>query len=190
MRMTEFRSTQPLSEDDLAAIRGNVMATIQARGKRRGLAVFLRLAVAAVAVVAIGVVFFARRKETATRVTSRPAIDAPARTASASRSTSAATTAATTSTATSGVVPASGAPATSPVSRSHTSIETARARLPRATDHAGQPSARAVHRQKHQPPQNPEVQTIRLEFRTPDPDVRIIWIANQNTQNTTTGGNS
>ncbi len=170
MKMTEFRSTHPLTDDDLAAVRANVMATIGAQSKRRGIPLFVRLAIAALLVIAIGISFLARRQTPASLITSNPHVVTP--------------------TITHRVAPA--AP------QVNTTIETARAALPSNAVQsakasmpkrvASQPVARAVYRPKHRPPQNPEYQTIRMEIRTPDPDVRIIWIANQTP--TTTGGNS
>jgi hypothetical protein len=167
MKMTEFRSTQPLTGDDLAAIRANVMATIGAQNKRRGIPLFMRLAIAALLVIAIDISFVVRRQTPDSQVASNPHVVRP--------------------------------PHATPVApHVNTTIETARAALPsNAVQSArssmpkravSQPVARAVYRPKHRPPQHPEYQTIRMEIRTPDPDVRIIWIANQTP--TTTGGNS
>jgi hypothetical protein len=167
MKMTEFRSTQPLSDDDLSAIRANVMARIGAQNNRRGIPLFVRLAIAALLVIAVGISFVARRQTPSSLVASNPHIVRPRR----------------------------GTPAAPHV---NTTIETARAALPpnavQSTKSSmpkpatSQPVVRAVYRPKHRPPQHPEYQTIRMEIRTPDPDVRIIWIANQTP--TTTGGNS
>jgi hypothetical protein len=59
MKMTEFRPQQPLSDDDFAAIRRNVMTTIAAR--KRFLPIAMRFAIAAAVVFAIGLAFLARR---------------------------------------------------------------------------------------------------------------------------------
>lgn len=172
MKMTEFRSTHPLSDDDLAAIRANVMAKISTQSRFRGIPLFVRLAIAALLVIAIGISFIARRQSPNSLVTSKPHVVTP-------------------------VITPHVAPAASPV---NAAVETARAALPpspvqsakssipKAAPH--QPVARAIYRSKpkHRPLQNPEYQTIRMEIRTPDPDVRIIWIANQTPS--TTGGKS
>jgi hypothetical protein len=167
MKMTEFRSTQPLSDDDLAAIRANVMTTIGAQNKRSGIPLLVRLAVAALLVIAIGISFVARRQTATSMVASNPHVARPAR-----------------------VTPAP--------PQVNTTVETACAALPPAAVQSAKSSipkaavvhfaTHAIYRPKHRPPQNPEYQTIRMEIRTPDPDVRIIWIANQTP--TTTGGNS
>jgi len=166
MKMTEFRSMQPLSDDDLAAIRANVMARIGAQNQRRGIPLFVRLAIAALLVIAVGISFVVRRQTPDSQVASNPHVVRP--------------------------------PHAAPVApRVNTTIETANVSLPNPVQSAKssipkaaavRPIARAVYRPKHRPPQNPEYQTIRMEIRTPDPDVRIIWIANQTP--TTTGGNS
>lgn len=61
MKMTEFRSRQPLNDGDFAAIRANVLATIAARNERRLLPIVMRFAVAAAVVIAVGSAFFVRR---------------------------------------------------------------------------------------------------------------------------------
>jgi len=166
MKMTEFRSTHPLSDDDLSAIRAKVMAKVGAQNQRRGIPLFVRLAIAALLVIAIGISFIGRRQTPTSLATSNPQIVRPHAT-----------------------------PAAPPM---NTTIETARAALPSNVVQAAKssmpkaaavrPAVRAVYRPKHRPLQHPEYQTIRMEIRTPDPDVRIIWIANQTP--TTTGGNS
>jgi hypothetical protein len=167
MKMTEFRSTQPLTDDDLAAIRANVIAKISAQSNRRAIPLFLRFAIAALLVIAIGIGFIARRQTPASLVTSNPRV---------ARSPH--------------VTPV--APQVTPVIETaraalpSTAVQSAKSSMPKAA--AAQPAARAVYRPKHRALQNPEYQTIRMEIRTPDPDVRIIWIANQTP--TTTGGNS
>jgi hypothetical protein len=164
MKMTEFRSTQPLTDDDLAAIRANVMATIGAQSKRRGIPLFVRLALAALLVIAIGISFNGRRQTPATSNAHvvRPSHAAPA----------APQVTTTIETASAALPP--------------NAVQSVKSSIPKST--ASQPAARAVYRPKHRSPQHPEYQTIRMEIRTPDPDVRIIWIANQTP--TTTGGNS
>ena len=167
MKMTEFRSTHPLSDDDLSAIRAKVMAKVGAQNQRRGIPLFVRLAVAALLVIAIGTSFIGRRQTPAAVATGNPHVARPLH----------------------------GTPAAPHV---NTTIETARAALPSNAVQSAKSSmpkstvshlaAHAVYRPKHRPPQHPEYQTIRMEIRTPDPDVRIIWIANQTP--TTTGGNS
>ena len=162
MKMTEFRSTQPLNDDDLAAIRANVMATIVARNDRRWMPLVMRFAIAAAIVIALGITFIPRRQTQTPLVAAEPHTVRPVKEASV-------------------------APAASPVvNRPETAQPQTIATAVRSTP---QPIARAVYRPKRRAPQSPDYQTIRLEFRTPDPDVRIIWIANQNTTSTT-GGNS
>jgi hypothetical protein len=163
MKMTEFRSTHPLSDDDLSAIRGNVMAKIGTQNQRRGIPLFVRVAIAAVLVIAIGISFVVRRPTPTSQATNKPHVVTPVTTPQAT-----------------------------------TTIETARAALPSNAVQSAKssfpkaaqrpPVARAIYRPKHHAPQHLEYQTIRMEIRTPDPDVRIIWIANQTP--TTTGGNS
>jgi hypothetical protein len=144
MKMTEFRSKQPLSDDDFAAIRANVMNAIAARNERRWIPLLMRLAVAAAVVIAIGITFVSRRPQSTPVVVKKPAIV----------------------------------------------LETPHP--PPPTEAAAvvtpQPIVRVAHRPKHHPTQHPQYQNIRMEFRTSDPDVRIIWIASQTP--TTTGGNS
>ncbi len=157
MKMTEFRSTHPLTDDDLAAIRGNVMAKVSAQNNRRGIPLFARLAIAALLVIAVGISFVVRRPVPPSIVARTPAalqVNKPIETARAAQQS--------------------------------ITVQSAKSSIPKAP--AKQPVARAIYRPKHRPPQNPEYQTIRMEIRTSDPDVRIIWIANQTP--TTTGGNS
>ena len=164
MKMTEFRSTHPLSEDDLAAIRANVMVKIGAQNQRRGIPLFVRLAVAALLVIAVGISFVVRRQ---TPATSNAQVVRPP------HATPAAPHVNTTIETVRAALPPN-------------AVQSAKSSMPKAT--APQPAARAVYRPKHRALQHPEYQTIRMEIRTPDPDVRIIWIANQTP--TTTGGNS
>ncbi|HXH95038.1 MAG TPA: hypothetical protein VNN25_25920 [Thermoanaerobaculia bacterium] len=166
MKMTEFRSTHPLSDDDLSAIRAKVMAKV-AQNQRRGIPLFARLAVAALLVIAVGISFVVRRQTPAAVATSNPQIIRPPHGTPAAPHMN-------TTIETARAAPPSNA------------VQSARSSIPKAA--ARQPVARAVYRPKHRPPQHPEYQTIRMEIRTPDPDVRIIWIANQTP--TTTGGNS
>ena len=167
MKMTEFRSTQPLTDDDLAAVRAKVMAKIGAQSQRRGIPLFVRLAIVALLVVAIGISFIARRQTPATLVTSNPHVARPPHVTSAAP-------------------PVNTTIETARAALPSNTVQSAKSSVPRAA--AAEPVARAVYRPKHRPLQNPEYQTIRMEIRTPDPDVRIIWIANQTP--TTTGGNS
>jgi hypothetical protein len=147
MKMTEVRSTQPLSDDDFAAIRANVMSTIAARNERRALPIPMRFAIAAAVVIAVGIAFVTQRPALRPAVVSKPA--AAIKTAHAAP-------------------PPPVAPSISAVTP--------------------QPIARVAHRPEHRPARHPEYQNIRMEFRTSDPDIRIIWIASQTT--TTTGGKS
>jgi predicted membrane-bound mannosyltransferase len=61
MNMNEFRSKQPLSEEDFVAIRRNVMREIATRNQQRFFPIAMRFALAAAVVIAIGVAFFIRR---------------------------------------------------------------------------------------------------------------------------------
>jgi len=147
MKMNEFRSQQPLSEEDFGAIRRNVMTTIAAR--KRFLPIAMRFAIAAIVVIAIGVGFVARRPASPVVITvKKPAIKkAPIATVIAT------------------VAP----PPVTPVAVHHP-------RHHRATH------PRAEYAAAIQP-------NMRVEFRTSEPDVRIIWIASQ-TPSTTSGGKS
>jgi hypothetical protein len=164
MKMTEFRSTQPLTDDDLAAIRANVMARVSAQSQRRGIPLFVRFAIAALLVIAIGISFVVRR-------------ETPASIATINRHVAIHTTP---------MAPVTATIEAARVAAPPNPVQSAKSSLPKAI--ASQPVARAIYRPKHRPLVNPEYQTIRMEIRTPDPDVRIIWIANQTP--TTTGGKS
>lgn len=147
MNMNEFRSKQPLSEDDFAAIRRNVMTTVAAR--KRFFPIAMRFALAAAVVIAIGIAFIAKRPAPPiVETVKQPVVIEKVPVAVAT------------------VAPP-------PVTR------VVAARHPRHR-HATHPRA-----QYASVPQ----QNIRVEFRTSDPDVRIIWIASQ-TPSTTTGGKS
>jgi len=149
MKMTGFRSQQPLTDDDFKSIRRNVMTTIAARRERRLFPMVMRFALAAAAVVGIVIALIPHRQTapTATVVTSaQPPV----------------------------VIPVAPAPVTV---------------APVAIAQASRPVA---HRPRHRrTPPHIELahQNIRVEFRTSDPDIRIIWIASQ-TPNTTSGGKS
>lgn len=148
MNMNEFRSKQPLSEEDFAAIRRNVMNEIATRNQQRFFPIAMRFALAAAVVIAIGVAFFIRRPApVAIETVKQPIVieKAPMTVATVSP-----------------------APVTRVV-----------AHHPRHR-RAAHPRAEYVSTTE---------QNIRLEFRTSDPDVRIIWIASQ-TPSTTTGGKS
>jgi len=148
MNMNEFRSKQPLSEDDFTAIRRNVMTAIAARNQRRFLPIALRFAFAAVVVIAIGAAVLSRRPAPVVAETVKP----PAALHKAP------------------IAIATIAPP--PIVRvTH---------HPRHRRSARHPRAAYASATQH---------TIRVEFRTSDPDVRIIWIASQN-PSTTTGGKS
>jgi hypothetical protein len=147
MKMTEFRSRQPLNDDDFAAIRRNVMTTIRARSERRLFPIVMRFALAAAVIIAIGIALVPRRTATpATVVTRKPS-----------------------------TVVASAPP------------EQVVGPVP-----VEQPITRVPHRPRHHRTPHIELarQNIRVEFRTSDPDIRIIWIASQTPRTTTTGGNS
>jgi len=146
MKMTEFRSRQPLSDDDFAAIRRNVMTTIAARRERRFLPVMMRFALAAAVVLAIGLAFLVRRPAAPAAI----AIRKPAT-----------------------VITAPPAPVVASVTIPPP-VTTVAHRTHRRRAHSPNVFAEAAQ------------QNIRVEFRTSDPDVRIIWIASQ-TPNTTGG---
>ena len=148
MNMTEFRSQQPLSENDFAAIRRNVMTAIAARHQRRFLLIAMRFAIAAAVVIAIGVAFMARRPAPRVVQTVRKPVIRTAPVAVAT------------------VAP----PPVAHVAAHHPRH--------RRTPHPRAEYAAAATQQN-----------IRVEFRTSDPDVRIIWIASQ-TPSTTSGGKS
>ncbi|HSY50568.1 MAG TPA: hypothetical protein VLC46_17310 [Thermoanaerobaculia bacterium] len=149
MKMTEFRSRQPLNDDDFAAIRRNVMTTIASRRERRFFPLVMRFALAAAVVIAIGLAFLVRRPAPPAGIAiGKPAIVIPVQPAT--------------------VVASAAVP---------------------------QPITPVAHRPRHRRPHSSQnafalaaQQNIRVEFRTSDPDVRIIWIASQTP--TTTGGKS
>ena len=146
MNLNEFRSTQPLSEDDFVAIRRNVMTAIAAR--KRFFPIAIRFAFAAAIVIAIGVAFVARRPAPVVIETVKQPLF---------------------------------------VAKPPIAVATA-APLPiaRVVAHH-RPRRRVTHPRAQYASATP--QNIRVEFRTSDPDVRIIWIASQ-TPSTTTGGKS
>jgi len=145
MNMSEFRSKQPLSEDDFAAIRRNVMTAITARHQRRFLPIAMRFAFAAAVAIAIAVAVIGRRPAPAITV-KKMVIEKPP-------------------------IAVAATVAPSPVTRVVVQHPRHRTTRPRAQYASATP------------------QNIRVEFRTSDPDVRIIWIASQ-TPSTTTGGKS
>jgi negative regulator of sigma E activity len=165
MKMTEFRSQQPLNDDDFAAIRRNVMTTIAKRNERRFLPMVMRFALAAAVVIAIGVALVPRHPSNrATQQRSNQATQQPNLATHPP------------------VIPAThlaGNPATGQPGN-----QTTQQLSNLATQ---QPAPRPRHHRA--PPIELAKQNIRVEFRTSDPDVRIIWIASQ-TPNTTTGGKS
>lgn len=150
MKMTGFRSQQPLNDDDFAAIRRNVMTAIAARNERRLFPIVMRFAIAAAVIVAIGIALVPRRAAT-------PAAGTPAKRPIVIASAPAA------------------APAPAPIVAPVTTQP---------------PITRVAHRPRQHRAPHIELarQNIRVEFRTSDPDVRIIWIASQTP--TTTGGKS
>jgi hypothetical protein len=159
MTMNEFRSRQPLNDDDFAAIRRNVMTTIAKRNERRFLPIVMRFALAAAVVIAIGVALVAYRR---------------------------------TGSVESGV--GSGRTETQAISHiplSHTPHPTPDTRAVVASVAVPPQFTPVTHRPRRHRTPHIELakQNIRVEFRTSDPDVRIIWIASQ-TPNTTTGGKS
>lgn len=162
MKMTEFRSRQPLTDDDFAAIRRNVMTTIATRNERRFLPIVMRFALAAAVVIAIGITLIPRHRGTQTtqQVSSRPT-QQPIRPVIQQPS------------------------ALQPVNVATQQLSNLATQ--QLTNPTQQPSPRPRH---HRTPHiELAKQNIRVEFRTSDPDVRIIWIANQ-TPNITTGGKS
>ncbi|MEA2165853.1 MAG: hypothetical protein QOK37_3980 [Thermoanaerobaculia bacterium] len=165
MKMTEFRSRHPISDDELATIRTNVIATIRARHARRWMPIAMRFAAAAAIIVAIGIAFVAGRQGRGTRDEG--------------------------STTAAHVAPVVVAPA-APVANSPSVVETAHVAIsPNASIPTTNATTRAVYRHKHRPLPHSDYQTIRMEIRTADPDVRIIWIASQKPATaSTTGGNS
>jgi len=146
MKMTGFRSQQPLNDDDFKIIRRNVMTAIAARRERRFFPIAMRFALAAAAIVAIVIGLIPHRQAAPTTMaTTKPPV----------------------------VIPVAPAPVTV---------------VPVAVAKANRP---VTHRPRHHRAPHIELaqQNIRVEFRTSDPDIRIIWIANQ-TLNTTSGGKS
>ena len=132
MNMSEFRSQQPLSDDDFAAIRRNVMTTVTTR---RQFPIAGRFALAAMVVIAIGVAFLTRRAAPPVSVTVMPPPPA---------------------------IKTIPQPIIAAVPPPQQVVSVAR----RPRHHRA--AAAVVARQN-----------IRLELRTSDPDVRIIWIASQ-----------
>jgi hypothetical protein len=146
MNLNEFRSKQPLSEEDFAAIRRNVMTAIATR--RRFLPIAMRFAFATAVVIAIGVAFIAKRPAPpVVETVKQPVVTEKAPI----------------------VVATIAPPPVAPVAAHH-------------------PRHRHTTHPRAQYASSPQ-QNIRVEFRTSDPDVRIIWIASQ-TPSTTTGGKS
>jgi hypothetical protein len=148
MKMTGFRSQQPLNDDDFAAIRRDVMTAIAARNERRLFPIVMRYAIAAAVIIAIGIVLVPRRVAT-------PAAATPAKRPV--------------------VIASAPAPSPAPIVAPVTTQP---------------PIARVAHRPRHHRAPHIELarQNIRVEFRTSDPDVRIIWIASQTPPQT--GGKS
>ena len=149
MKMTGFRSQQPLNDDDFAAIRRNVMTAIAARNERRLFPIVMRFAIAAAVIVAIGIALVPRRAATpaAATTTKHPAV----------------------------IASAAPAPPPAPIVAPVTTQP---------------PITRVAHRPRQHRSPHIELarQNIRVEFRTSDPDVRIIWIASQTPPQT--GGKS
>ena len=142
MNINEFRSTQPLSEEDFVDIRLNVMTAIAKR--KRFLPLAMRFAFAAAVVIAIGIEVIGRRSAPTVVVKKLVIKNAPIAVATI----------------------------------------------------APPPVVSVTHHPRHHRATHPRAQyasapqqNIRVEFRTSDPDVRIIWIASQ-TPSTTTGGKS
>jgi hypothetical protein len=165
MKMTEFRSRQPLSDDDFAAIRRNVMTTVATRNERRFLPIVMRFALAAAVVIAIGIALIPRQSS---NQTTRQPINAAAQQPNI---------------ATRQPDPPPAQPAGN--------LATGQAGNLATQQHSNTATLQPARRPRHHEAPHIELakQNIRLEFRTSDPDVRIIWIASQ-TPNTTTGGKS
>jgi len=146
MNMNEFRSKQPLREEDFAAIRRNVMSDIAAR--KTFLPIAMRFALAAAVVIAIGIAFIAKRPApVAIETVKQPVVIEKA-----------------------------------PITVATVAVPPAIHVVAHHPRHRRTPHPRAQYASTTQP-------NIRLEFRTSDPEVRIIWIASQ-TPSTTTGGKS
>jgi len=146
MNMNEFRSKQPLSEEDFAVIRRNVMNEIAARKTLFPIA--MRFAFAAAVVIAIGIAFIVKRPApVAIETVKQPVLIEK--------------------------VPVAVATVVKPP------VTRVVAHHPR--------HRRAAHPRAEYASTTP--QNIRLELRTSDPEVRIIWVASQ-TPSTTTGGKS
>lgn len=163
MKMTEFRSRQALTDDDFAAIRRNVMTTIAARRERRFFPIVMRFALAAAVVIAIGMTLIPRHRGTqATQQLSSRATKQPSTLAMQQ-----------------------------PITRQLGNLTTQQPINPGPQQLSNLATQQPAHRPRHH--RTPQIelakQNIRVEFRTSDPDVRIIWIASQ-TPNTTTGGKS
>jgi hypothetical protein len=146
MNMNEYRSTQPLDEEDFATIRRNVMTTITVRNQRLFIPIAMRFAFAAAVLIAIGLAFVGRRPAAPVVESRKVAVETPP------------------------IAVATIAPP--PVTRV------------------------VAHHPRHRRTSRPRIQyasttpqNIRVEFRTSDPDVRIIWIASQ-IPSTTSGGKS
>ncbi len=149
MKMTEYRSQQPLSDDDFASIRRNVISAIAEQKERRFLPMMLQFALAASVVIAVASILFAHRPAPPVSITTRQLSN-----------------------------PATQQPQIQP-----------QVQQPQLT--APVTVVRVTHRpRRHQTAPHIELvqQNIRVEFRTSDPDVRIIWIASQTP--TPTGGKS
>jgi len=147
MNMNEFRSKQPLREEDFVNIRRNVMTAIAAR--KRVFPIAMRFAFAAAIVIAIGVAFVARRPAPAViEMVRRPVV----------------------------------------IEKAPIAVATVAA-PPGVHAVAHHPRHRRATHPRAQYASNTAPQNIRVEFRTSDPDVRIIWIASQ-TPSTTSGGKS
>jgi hypothetical protein len=153
MKMTEYRSQQPLNDDDFAVIRRNVMTTIAGRKDRRLFPIVMRFALAAAVITAFGLVFVTLRPAQPSSVaTKRPSPVVRPRPIAPVVVASVAVT-----------------PPIAPV-------------VHQPRHHRAHPRSEFALVKATQP-------NIRLELRTSDPDIRIIWIANQ-TPSTPTGGNS
>ena len=163
MKMTEFRSSQPLTDDDFAAIRRNVMTTIAARRERRFFPIVMRFALAAAVVIAVGIALIPWHQSTqltqqlSNHITPQPSTLAMQQ----------------------------------PVGRQPGNLTTQQPINPGPQQLSNLATQQPPHRPRHHRAPQIELakQNIRVEFRTSDPDVRIIWIASQ-TQNITTGGKS
>lgn len=156
--LTNYRSTQPLDDADFASIRAAVMNGVTRVDERRSPTVVFRLAFAAAALAMVLIGFLVMRSP------ARPAVDpgtAGQSTMAAGPSPAVETTAAEPAVA----APAAAVRPDEPEVARHTQS----ARVLSASNTASSPDTSAPD----------DATPIRIELQTSDPDVRIIWLANQ-----------